>query len=121
MLLMSFGFLSPLRLAAGGIKCTQPETVLRPAPRVATQLTECLMECSGMTYVNKLQLQDNRKIRMKDSTEGKEPADDSFFYLLSAAKSLAVFVQTYIGTKRVIKRKCSIYPDTLRCIPHTIL
>lgn len=98
---MSFGFLSPLLLAAGEIKCSQPETVLRPAPNVATQLTECLMECSGMTYVNKLQLQDNHNIRMKDSTEGKEPVGDSF-YLLGAAKSLAISVLPYIGTKCVL-------------------
>lgn len=71
MLLMSFGLISPLLPAAGEIKCSQPETLIRPAPNVAAQLTECLMECSGMTYVNKLQLQDNHNIRMKDSIEGK--------------------------------------------------
>lgn len=28
------------------------------------------MECTGMTYIKKLQLQDNHNIRLKDSTEG---------------------------------------------------
>lgn len=94
-LLMSFGLMSPLLLAAGEIICSQPETVLRPVPNVVTQLTECLMECSGMTYVNKLQLQDNHNIRMKDSTEGREPTDDSV-YLLRAAKTLDISFQPYI-------------------------
>lgn len=71
--LLSLGLLSPLPLAAGGFKCSQPETVLRQVPNVATQPTECLMECTGMTSVNRLQLQDNHNIRLRDSTEGKEP------------------------------------------------
>lgn len=76
--LLSFGLVSPLLRAAGEIKCSQPETLLRQVPNVPTQLTECLLECTGMTYVNKLQLQDNHNIRLKDSTEGKEPLDCSF-------------------------------------------
>lgn len=119
---MSLGLLSLLLLAAGEIKCSQPERVLRPVPNVATQLTECLMECSGMTYVNKLQLQDNHNIRMKDSTEGKEPPDDSI-HLLHAAKTLAISFQPYNGTNRVCFYflKGSIYSDNLRGISHTIL
>lgn len=77
MVLVSFGLVSPLLLVAGEIQCSQPETLLRQVPNVAMQLTECLLECTGMTYVNKLQLQDNRNIRLKDSTEGKEPLDGS--------------------------------------------
>lgn len=77
MVLLSFGLVSPLLLVAGEIKCSQRETLLRQVPNVAMQLTECLLECTGMTYVNKLQLQDNRNIRLKDSTEGKEPLDGS--------------------------------------------
>lgn len=68
--LLSFGLLSPLLMATGEIKCSQPESVLKQVPNVATQLTECLLECTWMTYVNKQQLQDNHNIRLKDSTEG---------------------------------------------------
>ncbi|KAK2819285.1 hypothetical protein Q5P01_024846 [Channa striata] len=35
-----------------------------------TPVTECLMECTGMTYIRKLQLQDSHNIRLRDSTEG---------------------------------------------------
>lgn len=68
--LVSFGMLSPLLLAAGEIRCSEPETVLRQIPSVATQLTECLLECTGMTHIKKQQLQDNRNMQLKDSTEG---------------------------------------------------
>lgn len=71
--LVSFGILSPLLLGAGAIKCSEKETLLKQVPIVVTQLTDCLMECTGMTYIKKLQLQDNRNIKIKDSTEGKEP------------------------------------------------
>lgn len=71
--LVSFGILPPLLLGAGAIKCSEKETLLKQIPGVVTLLTDCLMECTGMTYIKKLQLQDNRNIKMKDSTEGKEP------------------------------------------------
>lgn len=70
--LVSFGLLSPF-LPAEANKCSEKEMLLRQVPRVVTQLTDCLMECSGMTFIKKLQLQDNRNIQFKDSTEGKEP------------------------------------------------
>lgn len=71
--LVSFGLLSPLLLAAGAIRCSEKETVLKQMPGTVTHLTDCLLECTGMTYVKKLQLQDNYNIRFKDSTEGKGP------------------------------------------------
>lgn len=67
---VSFGILSPFLLAVGEAKCSEKETLLKPIPNTVTQLTDCLMECTGMTYIKKLQLQDYHNIRLKDSTEG---------------------------------------------------
>ncbi|TMS08273.1 hypothetical protein E3U43_005756 [Larimichthys crocea] len=67
---VSFGILSPLLLAVGAIECLERETLLRRIPSTVTQVTECLMECTGMTYIKKLQLQDNHNIRFQDSSEG---------------------------------------------------
>lgn len=69
---LSFGILSPFLLALGAIECSEKEALLEPIPNIETQLTDCLMECTGMTYIKKIQLQDHRNIRLKDSTEGKE-------------------------------------------------
>lgn len=91
--LVSFGMLSPLLLAAGEIRCSEPETVLRQIPSVATQLTECLLECTGMTHIKKLQFQDNHNIRLKDSMEGKEPLSGRL-QIWDTAKILN-FVQPY--------------------------
>lgn len=66
---VSFGILSPFLLAVGAVKCTEKETLLRPIPSNVTQPTDCLLECTGMTYIKKLQLRDNHNIRLKDSTE----------------------------------------------------
>ncbi|KAL7376564.1 hypothetical protein ABVT39_010619 [Epinephelus coioides] len=67
-----FGALSPLLLAVGAFECSEKETLLNPVPghMSVTHLTDCLMECTGMTYIKKLQLQDNHNIRLTDSTEG---------------------------------------------------
>lgn len=70
---VSFSVLSRLLLAVGAIECSEKEALLKVMPSTVTQLTDCLMECTGMTYIKKLQLQDNHNIRLKDSTEGKEP------------------------------------------------
>lgn len=67
---VSFGILSPLLLSIGAVVCSEKETLLQPMPSSVTQPTDCLMECTGMTYIKKLQLQDNDNIRLKDSTEG---------------------------------------------------
>lgn len=66
---VSCGILSPLLLAVGAIVCSEKETLLRKIPVMITQPTDCLMECTGLTYIKKLQLQDNHNIRFKDSTE----------------------------------------------------
>lgn len=67
-----FGILSPFLLAVGAVECSEKEKLLRQIPGhvSVTHLTDCLMECTGMTYIKKLQLQDNRNIRLTDSTEG---------------------------------------------------
>lgn len=70
---VSFVILPTLLLAVGAIVCSEKETLLKPIPSTVTQLTDCLMECTGMTYIKKLQLQDNHNIRFQDSSEGKEP------------------------------------------------
>ncbi|GLD55469.1 uncharacterized protein AKAME5_000796300 [Lates japonicus] len=67
---MSIGVLSALLLAAGAVECSEKEALLRVIPSTVTQVTDCLMECTGMTYIKKLQLQDKRNIRFTDSTEG---------------------------------------------------
>lgn len=67
---VSFGILAPLLLAAGAIVCSEKEKLLQLLPSKVTQQTDCLMECTGMTYIKKLELQDNRNIRLKDSSEG---------------------------------------------------
>lgn len=73
---MSLGVLSALLLAAGATECSEKEALLRVIPSTVTQVTDCLMECTGMTYIKKLQLQDKRNMRFTDSTEGKEPHSD---------------------------------------------
>ncbi|TDH02158.1 hypothetical protein EPR50_G00170150 [Perca flavescens] len=67
---VSFGILSSLLLVVGAVECSEKETLLKPVSNTGTQITDCLMECTGMTYIKKLQLQDNHNIRLKDSTEG---------------------------------------------------
>ncbi|KAM3599449.1 uncharacterized protein V6R79_005777 [Siganus canaliculatus] len=70
---VSFGILSTLFLTAGAIKCSEKEKVLeqmRAHDDGTITLTDCLLECTGMTYIKKLQLQDSHTIRMRDSREG---------------------------------------------------
>nr|XP_046231628.1 uncharacterized protein LOC124051892 [Scatophagus argus] len=67
---VSFGILPPLLLAAGAFECSEKEALLKQIPNTVTQITDCVIECTGMTYIKKLQLQDNRNIRLQDSTEG---------------------------------------------------
>ncbi len=79
---VSFGLLPAFLLAVGAVECSEKETLLQPITGRATQLTttDCLMECTGMMYIKKLQLQDKRNIRLKDSTEGKEPLGNTFIF-----------------------------------------
>lgn len=69
---MSFGVLPQLLLAGGSIECSEKETLVgqRPIASTVAQLTECLVDCSGMTFLKKLRLQDRHIIRFRDSTEG---------------------------------------------------
>ncbi|XP_051268473.1 uncharacterized protein LOC127370448 [Dicentrarchus labrax] len=64
------GTMCSLLLAVGAFECSEKEKLLKLIPSTVTQLTDCLMECTGMMFIRKLQLQDNRNIRLKDSTEG---------------------------------------------------
>ncbi|CAG5867754.1 unnamed protein product [Menidia menidia] len=66
------GLLSPLVLAVGAVECTEKEKLLdlKPKPTSMQRPTDCLLECTSMTYTKKLQLQDKHNIRIKDSTEG---------------------------------------------------
>ncbi|RVE65922.1 hypothetical protein OJAV_G00121120 [Oryzias javanicus] len=67
-----WGLLSRLLIAAGAIECTEKEAPeIKPKPSTMKLPTECLIECSSMTYINKLQLQDDHNIRITDSTEGE--------------------------------------------------
>lgn len=68
---VSCGILSSLLLAVGAIACTEKEILLREIPSTLTRPTDCLMNCTRLTFIKKLKLQDDRNIRLKDSTEGK--------------------------------------------------
>ncbi|XP_060924795.1 uncharacterized protein LOC132999031 [Limanda limanda] len=71
---MCVGVLSTLLPAVGAIECTEMETPLwlRPSlsSRAMPQLTNCLLECTWMTYNKKLLIQDKNNIRLQDSTKG---------------------------------------------------
>lgn len=67
---VSFGILLPMLLAVDAIECLEKERLIKPIPSTWKQPSECLMECTEMTYIKKLQLQDNHNIRLSDSTEG---------------------------------------------------
>lgn len=69
---VSFGLLSPFLPAVGAVECSEKETVVFVKPSSMKKPTDCLIECSLMTYEKKLELQDNHNIRMLDSTEGKK-------------------------------------------------
>ncbi|XP_011480011.1 uncharacterized protein LOC105355224 [Oryzias latipes] len=69
---LCWGLLSRLLIATGAIECTENEAPeIKPKPNTMKLPTECLIECSSMTYINKLQLQDDHNIRITDSTEGE--------------------------------------------------
>ncbi|KAM9307443.1 gonadal somatic cell derived factor [Pholidichthys leucotaenia] len=67
---VTFGLQSWFLLAAGAFECLQKETLIRQTPRRVTPPTDCLMECTSMTYFRKVQLQDKHTIRLGYSTEG---------------------------------------------------
>lgn len=82
---LCWGLLFRLMIAAGAIECTEKEVPeIKPKPSTMKLPTECLIECSSMTYINKLQLQDDHNIRITDSTEGK-------FYLIWSVYVLIQF------------------------------
>nr|XP_033951998.1 uncharacterized protein LOC117456286 [Pseudochaenichthys georgianus] len=62
------GMLSPFLLAEGADHCSEREGLVRLLPR--RPLSNCLTECTQMTYHKKLQLEDNHNIRLSYCTEG---------------------------------------------------
>ncbi|XP_029693759.1 uncharacterized protein [Takifugu rubripes] len=68
--LVSFVLLSRLLRDGGAITCTETKPQLRELGDRVSQLSECILECSGMTYFKKLQLQDKRTIKFQVPTEG---------------------------------------------------
>lgn len=71
--LASFVLLSHLLRVKGTIRCTEPKPLLRELPVGVPQLSECVLECTGLTYFKKLRLQDKRTIKFQMCTEGKVP------------------------------------------------
>lgn len=66
-----FVLLSHVLHAKGAIRCTEPKPLLRELPDGVSKLSECVMECTGMTYFKKLRLQDKRTIKFHICTEGE--------------------------------------------------
>lgn len=69
--LVSFVLLSYLLRVEGAIRCTETKPLLRELPVGVSQLSECVLECTGMTYFKKLRLQDKRTIKFQICTEGQ--------------------------------------------------
>lgn len=71
MSLVSFVLLSLVLRVKGAIRCTEPKPVLAELPDGVSNLSECVLECTGMTYFKKLRLQDKRTIKFQICTEGE--------------------------------------------------
>lgn len=71
--LVSFVLLSHVLRVKGAIRCTEPKPVLTELPDGGSNLSECVLECTGMTYFKKLRLQDKRTIKFQICTEGEAP------------------------------------------------
>ncbi|KAJ3605436.1 hypothetical protein NHX12_027483 [Muraenolepis orangiensis] len=61
--------LSLVLVAVGTMKCTEQQSLIQEIPSSIVQPTQCLMDCTALTFTKKLELGDNRNIRLKDSTE----------------------------------------------------
>lgn len=70
-LLLSFVLLSRLQRVKGAIRCTETKPLLSELPVGVSQLSECVLECTGLTYFKKLRLQDKRTIKFQMCTEGE--------------------------------------------------
>lgn len=69
--LVSFVLLSHLLQVKEAIRCTETKPLLRELPVGVSQLSECVLECTGLTYFKKLRLQDKRTIKFQMCTEGE--------------------------------------------------
>ncbi|KAJ3605030.1 hypothetical protein NHX12_027081 [Muraenolepis orangiensis] len=61
--------LSLVLVAVGTMECTEQQSLIQEIPSSIVQPTQCLMDCTALTFTKKLELGDNRNIRLKDSTE----------------------------------------------------
>ncbi|KAJ3605434.1 hypothetical protein NHX12_027481 [Muraenolepis orangiensis] len=66
---MCVSSLSLVLVAVGTMECTEQQSLIQEIPKSLVQPTQCLMDCTALTFTNKLQLGDNLNIRLKDSTE----------------------------------------------------
>lgn len=81
---VSFVLLSHVLRVQGAIRCTEPKPVLAELPDGVSNLSECVLECTGMTYFKKLRLQDKRTIKFQICTEGEASSCSfSVFHFLS--------------------------------------
>ncbi|XP_077353401.1 uncharacterized protein LOC144002242 [Festucalex cinctus] len=67
---VSFCVLSSFPRASRAVECSGKKTLLQPLPSPLPQLTDCLRECTDMTFARKVQLRDERNIRIQDSIQG---------------------------------------------------
>ncbi|XP_077398994.1 uncharacterized protein LOC144034240 [Vanacampus margaritifer] len=67
---MSFCVQSSFLRASRAVECSGKETLLQPLSSPLPQLTDCLKECTEMTYAREVQRQDHRNVRIEDSTQG---------------------------------------------------
>ncbi|KAJ3605317.1 hypothetical protein NHX12_027366 [Muraenolepis orangiensis] len=61
--------LSLVLVAVGTMECTEQQSLIQEIPSSIVQPTQCLMNCTALTFTKKLELGDNLNIRLKDSTE----------------------------------------------------
>ncbi|XP_056444641.1 uncharacterized protein LOC130381197 [Gadus chalcogrammus] len=67
---MHVGCLSLVLVAVGTMECTERESLIRQISIVET--TQCLMDCTVLTFAKIMELGDNRSIRMKDSSQEEQ-------------------------------------------------
>ena len=75
---MHVSCLSLVLVAVGTMKCTERESLIRQISIVET--TQCLMDCTVLTFSKITELGDNRNIRMKDSSQEEQRSKNGIFY-----------------------------------------
>ena len=74
---MHVGCLSLVLVAVGTMECTERESLIRQISIVDT--TQCLMDCTVLTFAKIMELGDNRSIRMKDSSKEEQRSKNGIF------------------------------------------